>query len=236
MSQAQADPIRDGQALAEELRSLQMGIPGSIKATMKIRKRDGSRIEHRVNKHTQTFENGWRDIFQVDKSSSDASEWLWIDHRIDASPDYKLAISKELPTDIDAFTTLDSERAMTPLGESDFWVADLGLDFLHWPDQRTFTSKITRRKGVGCKLLESSRPTRSPEGYYKVRSWISTEHLGVVYAEAFDIHERKIKTFEVNGIEKINGHHHLKELRIRNMRDKSTSVLEFDYSGIQTTP
>ena len=236
MVQLQADPIRDGQELAEELRSLQMGIPGSIQATLKIRKRDGSRVEHRVKKHTQTFENGWRDLFQIEISSNAASEWLWIDHRLGDPPGYKLALSENLPTAEDAFKTLDREQAMTSLGESDFWVADLGLDFLHWPYQRTFTSKVTRRKGVGCKLLESSRPTRSPEGYYKVRSWISVEHGGVVYAEAYDIQNRKIKIFEVNGVEKVDGRWYLKELRIRNLRDKSTSNLEFDNTAVQTAP
>jgi hypothetical protein len=125
---------------------------------------------------------------------------------------------------------------MASIGESDFWIVDLGLDFLHWPDQRIFQSKIKRRKGVACKLLESSRPTRSLSGYYKVRSWISIENGGIVYAEAFDINDRKMKVFEVAGVEKIEGVWYLKGLRIRNLRDKSMSVLEFDNKSIKTAP
>ena len=232
----QADPIREGQALAKELRSVQLGIPGPINATFKIRKRDGTRVERHVKKHTQKFENGWRDLFQISKDSHSESEWLWIDHPVGASPNYKIAVSRQLPTDPDAFQNLDSEQAMAPVGESDFWMADLGLDFLHWPDQRIFESKITRRKGVGCKLLESSRPTRSLKGYYKVRSWISIEHGEIIYAEAFDINESKIKTFEIAGVEKVEGMWYLKGLKIRNIRDKSMSVLEFDNQAIQAAP
>jgi hypothetical protein len=235
-SSLHADPIREGQALAKELRSVQLGIPGPINATFKIRKRDGTRVERHVKKHTQKLENGWRDLFQVSKDSNSESEWLWIDHPLGASPHYKLAVSQELPSDPDSFQSLDSEQAMTPLGGSDFWVIDLGLDFLHWPDQRIFDSKITRRKGVGCKLLESSRPTRSSKGYYKVRSWVSVENGGIVYAEAFDINERKIKVFEVAGVEKIEGAWYLKGLKIRNIRDKSTSVLEFDNKAVKAVP
>ena len=235
-SSLRADPIREGQALAKELRLVQLGIPGPITATFKIRKRDGTRVEHDVQKHTEQFENGWRDLFQISKGSTAESEWLWIKHSAGASPSYKLAVSRQLPTAPDAFRNLNSEQAMASIGESDFWIVDLGLDFLHWPDQRIFQSKIKRRKGVACRLLESSRPTRSLSGYYKVRSWISIENGGIVYAEAFDINDRKIKVFEVAGVEKIEGVWYLKGLRIRNLRDKSMTVLEFDNKAIKTAP
>ena len=235
-SSLRADPIREGQALAKELRLVQLGIPGPITATFKIRKRDGTRVEHDVQKHTEQFENGWRDLFQISKGSTAESEWLWIKHSAGASPSYKLAVSRQLPKAPDAFRNLNSEQAMTSIGESDFWIVDLGLDFLHWPDQRIFQSKIKRRKGVACRLLESSRPTRSLSGYYKVRSWISIENGGIVYAEAFDINDRKMKVFEVAGVEKIEGVWYLKGLRIRNLRDKSMTVLEFDNKAIKTAP
>jgi len=235
-SSLRADPIREGQALAKELRLVQLGIPGPITATFKIRKRDGTRVEHDVQKHTEQFENGWRDLFQISKGSTAESEWLWIKHSAGASPSYKLAVSRQLPTAPDAFRNLNSEQAMASIGESDFWIVDLGLDFLHWPDQRIFQSKIKRRKGVACRLLESSRPTRSLSGYYRVRSWISIENGGIVYAEAFDINDRKIKVFEVAGVEKIEGVWYLKGLRIRNLRDKSMTVLEFDNKAIKTAP
>lgn len=227
------DPIREGQALAKDLRLVQLGIPGPINATFKIRKRDGTRVEHHVKKHTQKLENGWRDLFQITKNPKSETEWLWIDHPNGGAPQYRLAISEDLPTASDAFQNLDSEQAMAPVGNSDFWMADLGLDFLHWPDQRIFQSKITRRKGIACKLLESSRPTRSLNGYYKVRSWISIEHGDIIYAEAYDIKDRKIKTFEVDGVEKIDGVWYLKGLKIRNLRDKSMSILAFNNQGIK---
>lgn len=226
-----ADPILEGQSLAAELRGLQIGIPGDISATLKIRKRGGERVERQVQKQSIQTEKGWNDLFSVTADDETAKEWILIRHRNGESPSYLMANSKTLPMTDEEYQPLVKDDAMRPVGDSDFWVADLGLDFLHWPDQRIVPSKITMRKGIACKVLESARPTQSEKGYYKVRSWISSEYGGVIYAEAFDITNDKIKIFEVNDVEKIDGQWYLKELRIRNLRDRSTSSLEFNNSG-----
>ena len=226
-----ADPIQEGQSLAAELRGLQIGIPGDITAKLKIRKRGGERVERQVQKQSIQTEKGWNDLFSVGSDDQSDSEWLMIRHRNGESPSYQWANSKSLPMSSEDYQPLVKDQVMTPVGGSDFWAADLGLDFLHWPDQRIVPSRITMRKGVACKVLESARPTQSEKGYYKVRSWISSEYGGVVYAEAFDISNDKIKIFEVNDVEKIDGQWYLKELRIRNLRDRSTSTLEFNNSG-----
>lgn len=226
-----ADPIQDGQSLAAELRALQIGIPGDISATLKIRKSGGERVQRQVQKQSIQTEQGWNDLFSVATDDQSNTEWLLIRHRNGESPSYQMANSESIPMSNEDYQPLVKDAVMTPVGGSDFWVADLGLDFLHWPDQRIVPSRITMRKGVACKVLESARPTQSENGYYKVRSWISSEYGGVVYAEAFDTAGQKIKIFEVNDVEKIDGQWYLKELRIRNLRDRSTSTLEFNNSG-----
>lgn len=229
-----ADPIQEGQSLAADLRELQIGIPGDITATLKIRKRNGERIEQRVQKQSIRTEKGWNDLFCISKDELSNKDWLMIRHRNGTSPSYQLAHSDSIPLTQEEYQSLVAEETMTPVGDSDFWVADLGLDFLHWPDQRIVPSRITMRKGVACKVLESARPTQSQDGYYKVRSWISSEYGGVVYAEAFDVTDQKIKIFEVNDVEKIDGQWYLKELKIRNLRDRSTSTLEFMNAAHET--
>jgi len=224
----EADAIQEGQALAAELRKLPVGIPGDIQATLKIRKRGGARIERRIQKQTIAGPLGWRDIFQIESGTGSEKDWLLIDHPEGKPPRYHLARGEQFPADPDMFRELNTEQAMTRVGDSDFWAADLGLDFLHWPDQRIVPSRITMRKGVACKVLESMRPTQSSEGYYRVLSWISSKHGGVVYAEAYDIHGKRIKSFEVDDIGKHEGQLYLKQLKIRNMRDRTTSILAFD--------
>jgi hypothetical protein len=226
--QISADPILEGQSLAAGLRKLRIGIPGNLTATLKVRKRDGSRYERSVRKETHLLRDGWRDIFCLESPKHPEKEWLSIEHPENQPPRYQVAFSDTFPTDPKAFMSLDADQAMRPVGESDFWMVDLGLDFLHWPDQRLVPSKVTMRKGMSCKVLESSRPSSSTTSYNKVRSWISSEYGGVVYAEAFDIKNRKIKIFEVNDVERIGKQWYLKALKIRNLRDRSASVLEFN--------
>lgn len=225
-----ADPIQEGQSLAAELRDLQIGIPGDISATLKIRKRDGKRVEQQVQKQSIQTETGWNDLFCLSTQDPSEKEWLLIRHQTGKSPSYQLANSESLPASNEDYQPLEADQTMRPVGNSDFWVADLGLDFLHWPDQRIVPSRITMRKGIACKVLESARPTQTKNGYYKVRSWISSEYGGVVYAEAFDITDKKIKIFEVKDLEKIDKQWYLKELKIHNLRDRSTSTLEFNNS------
>jgi hypothetical protein len=62
---------------------------------------------------------------------------------------------------------------MAPFTGSDFWIADLGLDFLHWPKQRLLRKEMRHSKS--CEVLESVNPQSVPGGYARVVSWIMIE-------------------------------------------------------------
>lgn len=118
------------------------------------------------------------------------------------------------------------QAAMSSFADSDFWPADLGLEFFHWPQQKILPHiRIKMRKGVACRVLESRRQPASDFGYSRVRSWISREHFGLVYAEAYNADGKLVKTFEVSGLQKIDGQWKVSELRIRNEITKSTTKL-----------
>ena len=119
---------------------------------------------------------------------------------------------------------------MQSFGNSDFWYADLGLEFFYWPEQTILTNaKIKMRKGISCFVLESRRPDDDGTGYNRVRSWISREHGGLIYAEAYTPEGKHLKTFEVSDVQKIQGEWKLKELKIRNELTRSTTRLEFNH-------
>jgi YD repeat-containing protein len=46
-----------------------------------------------------------------------------------------------------------------------------------------------------CKVLESTNPNPSTNGYSRVVSWIDEETLGIVQAYAYDAQGRKLKEF-----------------------------------------
>ena len=121
---------------------------------------------------------------------------------------------------------LGAEEIMRPFAEGDFWPADLGLHHFHWPVQILIPNpRIAMRKGISCHVLESRREEGDDDGYYRVRSWISRRHGGLIYAEASDRNGRRLKTFEVSDIEKVGEEWKVRELRIRDSRRRSTTRL-----------
>ncbi len=109
---------------------------------------------------------------------------------------------------------------------SDFWRSDLGLEFLHWPEQRV--PKWEMARSAGCKVLESKNPTPSPTSYSRVLAWIHDESLGIVQAEAYDARGKLLKEFRPTELQKIDGRHEVKEVEIENVKTGSTTKLVLD--------
>jgi hypothetical protein len=114
----------------------------------------------------------------------------------------------------------------------DFWVADLGLEFFHWPEQKILKHEM--RRGRACKVLESTNPnltstnTVPPINYSRVVSWIDNESGGIVQAEAYDLNNKLLKEFAPKSFKKVNGQWELQEMEIRNVQTGSRTRLEFD--------
>jgi Outer membrane lipoprotein-sorting protein len=109
----------------------------------------------------------------------------------------------------------------------DFWAVDLGLEFFHWPDQKIL-KEYEMRRGRACKVLQSTNPNPSPNGYSRVVSWIDNETLGIVHAEAYDAKGKLLKVFDPKSFKKVNGQWELQEMEIRNVQTGSRSWIEFD--------
>jgi hypothetical protein len=110
---------------------------------------------------------------------------------------------------------------------SDFTVGDLCLEFLHWPEQKIL-KPYEMRRGRSCKVLESTDPNPSANGYSRVVSWIDNETLGIVQAEAYDAKGKLLKEFYPKSFKKVNGQWDLQEMEIRNDQTGSRTRLEFN--------
>ena len=119
-----------------------------------------------------------------------------------------------------------------PFAGTDFWLTDLGLEFLHWPQQRLVKdAKITMRLGRPCKVLESTNP-RPVEGVYgRVISWIDSELGNLIYAEAYDVQNKRYKVFSLNGFKKVNGRWQVKDMVLRDDKADSRTHLEFSFQA-----
>src|SRR5207248_6071884 len=71
---------------------------------------------------------------------------------------------------------LSGNQTMIPFAGSDFWVADLGLEFLDWPRQRAVQREM--RKFKSCVMLESVNPNPAPGGYTRVESRSEERRVG----------------------------------------------------------
>ena len=120
------------------------------------------------------------------------------------------------------------EAAAKTLSTSDFSIADLGLEFFHWPQQKILPKTTNLKRGREYTLLESTNPNPPTNGYSRVRSWIDKETGGILEAEAYDAAGKLLKVFEPKSFKKINGQWELQEMEIRNVQTGSRTRLEFD--------
>jgi hypothetical protein len=124
---------------------------------------------------------------------------------------------------------LTPAQIMAPFAGSDFWIADLGLEFLHWPRQRLLERNVIKVHKA-CHKLESINPAPVPGGYARVESWIMIESPhGIMHADAFDARDNVLKHFEPKTVAKVEGEYQLKEMVMRKPNGSLTAI-EFDLS------
>ena len=122
---------------------------------------------------------------------------------------------------------LAPDQIMVPFAGSDFWIADLGLEFLHWPHQRVLTYEM--RHGKSCKKLQSINPHPVPGGYARVVSWVMTERPhGIMHADAYDARGERLKYWDPKNIEKVEGEYQLQEMEMRNRKTGSQTTITFN--------
>lgn len=118
-----------------------------------------------------------------------------------------------------------------PFAGSDFSLADLGLDFLHWPQQTQLPGQM--RLGQPCYVLESRNPSGNP--VTKITSFINEESDGLLAADAYDSAGHTVKVFSLGGssFKKVNGKWRLEKMEIRDKIRGSHTILKFD---VQDSP
>ena len=122
---------------------------------------------------------------------------------------------------------LTPQEAMIPFAGSDFWAADLGLEFLHWPKHRLI--KRDTRHEKSCYVMESINPSPVPGGYARVVSWIIINGpRGIVHADAYDAGNKLLKVFDPVSVQKIEGQYQLQEMEMRNPQTGSQTWIKFD--------
>jgi hypothetical protein len=197
--QASRGSQETGQDLALRLRTVMPQAPSTNHAMLKIRGTHG-RTQVPVVVIARPGSVGWSVEYRVGRAGSEPGLQVWtIHHRLDGAPRYERqqpapSATKTTATTTTATTaTVTEAQGLETLGDGDFALRELGMEFLHWPDQRLRGRELSN--GRWCQVLESR--SGRPDGPAVVRSWID-ENLGVLLsAEVYDGRQRRLKQFSI---------------------------------------
>ncbi|PWU13959.1 MAG: hypothetical protein C5B50_18430 [Verrucomicrobia bacterium] len=204
--------------------------PSSNSATIRIRDADGQRRQQPVTFQIVPTPTNYITIYEILSSAGDHPVTkLTIGHADTKPNEYLLNLPDRFGAPfLGEQAKLGSSQLMNPFAGSDFWIADLGLEFLHWPEQRILRKEM--RKNQFCAVLQSINPNPST-GYARVVSWIAINHpedTVIVHADAYDAQGKLLKEFDPKKIEKINGMWQLEEMEMRNMQTGSKTLIDFN--------
>ena len=218
-----AAPLNDaaaGGSLAAEVRNAHPKTEAEFRGWLKIRPKTGPTEQILVVSRITPETNGWRSTYIASRGGG--TEILVVVHAPGQTNLYGHARleAANAPTN----DPPPCDRIWQPFAGSDFLLADLGLEHLHWPGQVLVQNEM--RKNRACHVLES-RPAVT-NAYARVRSWIDVETGGVLMAEAFDETGRRVKEFEVRSFKKSGDQWQLQEMEIRDLKSRSRTTLEFE--------
>ena len=152
---------------------------------------------------------------------------LTISHSANQPNRYRL-VGPDGPAD------LTGDETAIPFAGSDFWIADFGLEFLFWPEQKILKKEF--HKNCACIVLESANPHPATNGYARVVSWIDEESGSVIEAKAYDGSDKPLKDFNLKSLAKVNGHWRVEAVIMDNDQTGSRTRLEFDDFSATNSP
>lgn len=220
-------PDQAGQVLAESLRTAAPAEDGDFRGVLKTRSREGQTNLVPFTLHVRAGRTNWQVIYETASAGGLPAEKLIVLHTPGRANEYRLARAARPGEPPGEPVTLAGGGADRSLAGSEFWLSDLGLDFLHWPAQRVLKTEM--RKGRVCHVLESTGGPVSPGGYARVVSWIDKETGGPLLAEGYGRDGRLLKEFSIRSLKKVQGRWQLQEMSIRNLQTRARTWIEFNF-------
>jgi hypothetical protein len=226
MTNTLSDSEIQGRQLAQQLCEASPTENFTNRGILQIRSGNGSRTNFSFYSEVTIANAGWQNFYRItfnQQIGDNDSASLFIEHSQAKPNEYTF-------TDSGAClgVPLKGDEAAKPLANSDFWFCDLGLEFFHWPQQKILPNPVPLKRSRSYKLLESTHPNPTTNGYSRVLSWIDKETSGILQAEAYDSQGKLLKVFEPKSFKKVNGQWELQEMEIRNVQTGSRTRLEFD--------
>lgn len=219
-----ADPAAAGRELVAQLLAMRPEANLTNEAVLRVFSRNTLRFEVPVQITVQAGETSWSTTYRTEGTNQEHAAAFTVTHFPDRPNEYRVATDAT-----NEFKTLPGDQAFVPFADSDYLLADLGLEFLHWPTQRLLRKELCRSQS--CNKLESIAPPGQTNGYVRVISWFDIDTGGPVLCEAYDANGRQVKEFKPNDVKKVNGEWHVEEMEINNFPAKTKTILHFNLEG-----
>ena len=208
------EPLPDGNQLAKTIRNLIPEENVEIRATMEVIERENKRLETEVVIQVEKLGLAqWQTTYKA-KRDEDVSEHWRIRREIGQPNRYEHKGHLAKRTEI-----------LSSMAGSSFYIADFGMEFLHWPSQTVL--KTQRRKSRLCHVLESRNPKPAKGEYHRVVSWLDKETGGILLADIYTAEAKPIKRFAVKGLTKKDGRWQVDEMEMRDTKTRARSRLYF---------
>jgi hypothetical protein len=218
---------KEGRALVDEMLSMKPEENASTTGKMTIRtERPKKFTQIPIKFYTVLTPTNWLSVYEA--TEPEGTRKLTITHNGKNPGVYEMSFrSTNSIADVKLGQSSTSNNVeMLPFAGSDFSLGDLGLEFLHWPEQRLTQKEMKRSRS--CRVLESINPHPIKGGYSKIKSWVDAQSDGIVYALAYDVNGNELKEFIPKDFTKVNGQWQLEEMQIGNLQTKSTTTVKFD--------
>jgi hypothetical protein len=219
------DTKGEGKALVQDVLSRMPADNTEIAGLLKIRPAEGPIREVPIKTIVRVQENAWQDIYQTQPVNGQPGQILLIQH-FPGKPNRYLYAEYRDKSEEPKLHPIDGSQLYQPLGGSDFFLADLGLEFLHWPSQKIVRKEM--RKSRSCRVVESINPNPQVGPYSRVLTWLDFETGNIIRAEGYDQKNRELKEFSIRKISRTEGKVQVKEMEITNEQTESRTRLEFN--------
>lgn len=224
----------EGSRLALELCSHKPAENLTNSGVLRLRDARGRRRELPVNIVTLVDAQRWQVRYETRPGTNGVAESLTVSFSTNRPPTYELARVPAGAAIAPPPAPVDSSKTSESFAGTDFWYCDLGLEFLHWPEQRLVKEELSN--GRLCWALDSYNPNPGTNGYASVRSWIDAEFHALLRAEAYDRQRRKVKEFSTGSFRQITTRYGqevwmLKDIRIRDEFRDTRTELQYDLPG-----
>lgn len=217
-----ADPDAAGQELAAKLRSMRPAENYTNSATLRVFFRRKLLREEPLEIVVCAGTTNWNTIYRWNPGTTNQAELCIISGET-GHTEYRL---RSVEAGVVSELSPSGAGLMVSFANSEFWLADLGMEFLQWPTHRLLKKEICR--GQSCDKLESVAPPSQTNGYVRVVSWFDIDTGGPVLVEAYDAAGKMLKEFKPNDFKKVDGQWQVEEVEISNIRSRVRSTIHFD--------